>query len=105
MIALLYATFPDWPTAERIAAQLVEEQLAACCNLLPAMQSIYRWEGAVQQAEEVAMLVKTTPSTAGAAMARIAALHPYENPAILRLPVEDAHPAFAAWVAAETKPR
>jgi L-alanine-DL-glutamate epimerase-like enolase superfamily enzyme len=74
-ITLIYAPFPSLETAQSVARQLIEEQLAACCNLIPGMQSIYRWEGAIEEASEVVLLVKTTAAVASAAVARIAALH------------------------------
>jgi periplasmic divalent cation tolerance protein len=97
-ITLIYAPFPSLETAQSVARQLIEEQLAACCNLIPGMQSIYRWEGAIEEASEVVLLVKTTAAVASAAVARIAALHPYETPAILAFSTSDAPTSFRAWV-------
>ncbi len=97
-LTLLYTPFPDSDSARRAATALVAERLVACCNLLPGMQSIYRWEGAVTEASETVLLAKTTPAMAGRAMQRLAALHPYDTPAILCLPVSEAHPEFVAWV-------
>ncbi len=102
---LLYTTWPDEETALAAARTLVDERLAACVNVLGAAASVYRWQGAVEQTTEVGALVKTTADRANAACARIAALHPYETPAILAIPVDAAgtHGPFAEWIAHETR--
>ncbi|MFH5803775.1 divalent-cation tolerance protein CutA [Alienimonas sp. DA493] len=100
-VAFLYATAPDAQTAATLARTLVEERLIACGNVLPTMRSVYRWEGAVTEAAEAALIAKTTADRADAATARLAELHPYEVPAITRFDAASALPAFAAWVADE----
>lgn len=100
-LKLVYATYPSLAGAEAAARQLVEARLVACANILPAMVSVYRWEGQVERADEVVLLLKTTAAQAGAVVEAVRAGHPYEVPAIVILPVEGTHPAFAAWVAAE----
>lgn len=102
-ICLIYTTLPDEAHAETIGRNLVDGHLAACCNILPPMRSIYWWEGAVQESPEVAMIVKTT-QIAPAAMARISRLHPYENPAILQLPVTTGAADYLAWVGRSVLP-
>jgi periplasmic divalent cation tolerance protein len=104
MTCLIYTTFPDIEHATATARDLVNAHLAACCNILPGMQSVYWWEGAVQEQGEVVMLVKTTNRMAGPAMARIARLHPYENPAILQLPVQTGAADYLAWIARTVLP-
>lgn len=106
-VQLLYVTAPDAETGERIGRALVEERLAACVNILPGMRSVYRWEGAMEAAEEAVMIVKTTERRAAAARDRILALHPYGEPCVLALPVAQAASAagFLDWIAAETHPR
>ena len=101
---LLYATFPNADLAQRIGRMLVEEHLAACCNLLGPIHAIYWWEGAVQEAPEAAMIVKTTPAMAAAATARIVSQHPYDNPAVLQLPIEGGAMEFLAWIAMSVLP-
>lgn len=101
-ITLLYVTVPQHALAEVIGRTLVEESLAACVNILGDIGSIYRWEGKIEQAAEVALLVKTASSTAEAAIARIATLHPYACPAILALPVNGGFSPFLAWVGKES---
>ncbi len=105
-IAYLYATAPDLKTAERIAGALIDERLAACVNVLPMLVSVYRWKGAVERAKEVAMIVKTRATLAGAAADRLRRLHPYEIAAVAAFgaPTTAADSAFADWVYAETAP-
>jgi periplasmic divalent cation tolerance protein len=101
-VKILYSTFPSVVSAEAAARRLVEARLAACGNILPALVSIYEWQGKLERSEEVILLLKTTADAAPAAMAALRAAHPYEVPAILLLGVEEALPAFGAWVAAQT---
>lgn len=105
-IRIIYTTTPDRQTAETIAAALVEARLAACVNILPGLRSIYRWQGAIESSDEVALIVKTSAAAANSAVDRIRALHPSQTPAISALVVDEAatDPDFAAWVAAETPP-
>lgn len=99
---LVYSTFPSVASAEAAARRLVEARLAACGNILPAMISFYEWQGSMERSEEVVLLLKTTAVAAPALMAALAEQHPYEVPAILLLDVEQAAPAFAHWVEAQT---
>jgi periplasmic divalent cation tolerance protein len=100
-IVSVYAVFADADEAQRIARTVVEEGLAACANVLGPCRSIYRWQGAVEEADEVAALFKARADKAEALTARIAALHSYDVPAIAVWPVESAWPAYADWVKAE----
>lgn len=86
--------------AERIAATLVEERLAACVQILP-MRSVYRWRGGIERADEWQLQAKTSAALTERVEARIKALHSYELPEIAMLPVE-ASAGYAGWVAAET---
>lgn len=99
-IVFLYVTAPDEAAAERIGAALVEARAAACVNILPRIRSIYRWDGAVERANEAAMIVKTTTAAAGRARAVIGALHPYETPAIAAIPIDASRSAekFIDWI-------
>ncbi len=101
-IVSVYAVFADAAEAERIARAVVEERLAACANILGPCRSIYRWQGRVEESEEVATIFKTSADRAEALVARIAALHSYEVPAIAIWPIADALAAYVAWVTAET---
>ncbi len=96
---LVLSTFPDAETARRIARTLVEERLAACGNLIPGIESIYRWQGEVETAREALVLFKTTQAAYPALEARLKALHPYEVPEILALPpTATGWPPYLAWV-------
>lgn len=101
MIALVQTSFPDRATAERIGRLAVETRLAACCNILGACRSIYRWRGEVEEADEVIVLFKTAPVRARRLVERLTALHPYELPAIEWWEAAVA-PAIEEWVALET---
>jgi len=93
-------TFPDRDTAIALARTLVDERLAACVNLLPAALSIYRWEGEVEQAEEVLAVIKTTEACLPALMTRPNALHPYDCPELIALDAVAGLPAYLEWVQA-----
>ncbi len=101
-IVSVYAVFADADEAERVARIVVEERLAACANILGPCRSIYRWQGKVEEADEVAAIFKTTEAAALRLIARIAALHSYEVPAIAVWPIAGAPDAYAAWVTTET---
>jgi periplasmic divalent cation tolerance protein len=102
-IVTVYATFPDAGKAARIARALVEERLAACANLLGPCRSIYRWEGKVEETQEVAALFKTTRAGAEPLLARLAELHSYDVPAAVVWPIAEAVPAYAEWVTSEVR--
>ncbi len=102
-ILVLLSTCPDVATAERIARDLVEASLVACVNVLPGLRSIYRWNGAVQADEEVLMILKTTADRLTAARQRLVALHPYDLPEVVALPVADGHHPYLQWVADSTR--
>ena len=93
---------PDMETAGRIGRALVEERLAASANAVPGVHSIYRWRGAVQEASEVLLVVKTASDRVPALAARVRDLHPYELPAVVALPVVDGSAAYLDWIAAES---
>ncbi len=98
----VYTTYPSIVEAEEAGRALVEQGLAACVNILPGMISHYRWQGALERAEETMMLIKTRASLAGAVSAQVKAGHPYETPAILVLPIESVDQTYLAWLMAET---
>ena len=103
-ILICFCTCPDPASAERIAASLVQERLAACVNILPGLRSVYRWEGAVEAADEVLLLVKTGADAYPALQDRLRALHPYELPELLAVEPAAGLPAYLDWVAAQTRP-
>lgn len=91
-------TFPDEEVAARIARALVEEQLAACVNLVPGLRSIYRWQGAVQDDREVLGIAKTTRARVEALRRRVVELHPYQVAEVIALPVVAGHLPYLDWV-------
>lgn len=95
---------PDAATATRIADALVGERLAACVSVLPGMRSTYRWQGAVERADEVLLLIKTAAERVPALSARIVALHPYELPEVVAVEAAAGLPAYLDWVAAQSTP-
>ena len=100
-IVSVYAVFANEEEARRIARAVVEERLAACANLLGPCQSIYRWQGKIEEAGEVAAIFKTRADAAARLVARIAELHSYEVPAIVVWPIADASGDYARWVEEE----
>ena len=101
-IVSLYATFGSAAEAERICRQLVEEKLAACANILAPCRSIYRWQGKVEEAEEVPALLKTARERAPALLTRLGELHSYDVPAAVIWPIEQSLAGYADWIVAET---
>ncbi|MEQ8227612.1 MAG: divalent-cation tolerance protein CutA [Rhodospirillales bacterium] len=99
---LIYMTATDTDEAFRISEALVAENLIACANVLGAMQSVYRWEGAVQRGEEVAVLLKTREELVEQVLARAAALHSYDCPCLIVLDVTGGHAPFLGWIQTET---
>ncbi|MEX2199029.1 MAG: divalent-cation tolerance protein CutA [Burkholderiales bacterium] len=105
MSALLVLTnLPDRAAAEKLADALIEKRVAACINILAPCRSVYRWQGAVQHDEEHPVLIKSTQAAYPALEAQIRALHPYELPEIVAVPIERGLPAYLDWVAAQTQP-
>lgn len=98
----IYVTTANEADASMIARTVVEERLAACANLLGAINSIYWWDGKVCEGEEVALVLKTSSARKGELIDRIKQLHNYECPAIVCLPIVDGNPDFLKWIALET---
>jgi periplasmic divalent cation tolerance protein len=97
-VTSLYVLFASAEEAEAIGRTVVEERLAACINILGPVRSIYRWQGAVETAEEVAAILKTGRDQADALITRIAALHSYDVPCIVTWPVDKLLRSYADWV-------
>jgi periplasmic divalent cation tolerance protein len=97
-VVSVYAVFADADEAARIGRLVVEERLAACVNILGPVHSIYRWNGAIETAAEVAAIFKTADHRADALFARIAALHSYEVPCICTSPIDKILASYADWV-------
>jgi len=100
---LVYTTWPSVVEAEAAGRNIVERRLAACVNILPGMISHYWWRGAIERAEEVVMIVKTRASLSEAVRAAVKAMHAYETPAIMVLPVESLDPDYQAWIVEQAR--
>ncbi|MDH5831642.1 divalent-cation tolerance protein CutA [Luteimonas sp. M1R5S18] len=96
-------TCPDAASARRIADALVEARLAACVNVLPGITSVYRWQGKVEQADEVLLVAKTVRARLDALTRQVQALHPYELPEVVAVEISGGLPAYLDWIAAETR--
>jgi periplasmic divalent cation tolerance protein len=99
---LVYSTFPSVAEAERIGGALVDRSLAACVNIFPGMTAIYVWEGKRQSETEAAMIIKTRADLAEAVMAETRKLHPYDNPALVVLPIAGGSADFLRWIGEQT---
>lgn len=97
-VLLCYCTCPDAASALRIAETLVGEKLAACVNRIPGIQSTYRWQGNVITDAEELLLIKTTAARFDALKERLLAMHPYDLPELMAVPVERGHEAYLDWV-------
>ena len=89
---------PDAEHARRIATALVEERLAACVQIVPGIESVYRWKGAIETANETLLLIKTAQSKWDGLLAAVQRLHPYEVPEILAVPVERGLESYLDWM-------
>ncbi len=101
--AIVFTTLPCEMDIETFATTLLDEHLAACVNVLPPMDSIYRWKGGVERERERQVLLKTTMARVDSLTARIAQLHPYEVPELLVMPVIGGSDAYLKWVSDATR--
>ena len=99
---LIYVTASNLEEAKSIGRKLVEERLVACVNILPHMSSIYRWQGKVEEGEEVVMITKTTEQLVERTIVRVKQLHSYECPCVVAVPIVAGNPEFLAWISGET---
>ncbi|MCA9513258.1 MAG: divalent-cation tolerance protein CutA [Myxococcota bacterium] len=104
-VSVVLVTAPDDAVAARIARALVDERLAACVSLVPGVRSVYRWEGAVEDATEVLLIAKTAAARVEALARRVSEIHPYDLPETLALPASGGSDAYLAWVRAESTNR
>ena len=105
MPALLVITnCPDAATADTLATALIEQRLAACVNVLAPCRSVYHWQGAVERADEIPLLIKTSTERYAELEAAIRAQHPYTVPEIIAVPISHGLPDYLQWVADETRP-
>lgn len=101
-ILLVITNLPDAPSAEKLARQLIEAHAAACVNQLAPCTSTYRWQGNIETATEVPLLIKTTPDAYQRLEKMILAAHPYELPEIIAVPVTAGLPTYLDWVNGQT---
>jgi len=99
---LIYTTFPSLDDAKRVGDALVAARLAACVNMLPGMISIFEWQDARAEANEVVMIIKTRGSLTEAVLKETKRLHPYELPALLVLPTQGGSAEYCGWIASQT---
>lgn len=104
-VRVVLVTAPDSESGASIARKLVQERLVACVNLLPAVRSIYRWEGRVEDDGEVLLVIKTSAARCDAVAGRVKDLHPYELPEVIALPVVGGSPGYLDWVVRESEER
>ena len=97
-ILLALSTFPDRETAQRIANQLVTEKFAACANILPAIESIYRWKEKIESENETLVFFKLSEDRQSAFQEKLRSLHPYEVPEVIFVPVSNGLPEYLRWV-------
>jgi periplasmic divalent cation tolerance protein len=100
---LVMTNMPDAVAAHALARQLVESKLAACVNLMPGVQSVYRWQGSIEEAAEVTLFVKTTERRYDELEAAIRAGHPYDLPEIIAVRIAYGSASYQHWIAGETQ--
>lgn len=103
-VLLVLTNCPDAMVADRIARALVENRLAACVNQLPPVNSTFRWQGAIESATEVTLLIKCTRDRYPAVEEAIRQLHPYQVPEIIAVPIAVGFGPYLRWVDEETQP-
>jgi periplasmic divalent cation tolerance protein len=97
-ILLALSTFPDTETARKISNQLVAEKLAACANILPSVESIYRWKEKIESGNETLVFFKLSEDGQSAFQEKLRSLHPYDVPEIIFVPVSNGLPEYLGWV-------
>lgn len=95
---MVFCTTPDINTARRLAADLVEKKYAACVNIQAGIESVYEWQGKIEQEPEVLMIIKTSSARYPALEKWLAQAHPYDTPEIIAVPVEQGLPDYIQWV-------
>jgi periplasmic divalent cation tolerance protein len=101
---VVWTTVPSMEKANEIAHSVVSARLAACVNIVPGVQSVYRFEGRVHSEAEVQLFIKTTQHRLGALFAWLEQAHPYKVPELLAVPVHRASLPYGRWLREETKP-
>jgi periplasmic divalent cation tolerance protein len=98
-ILLALSTFPDRETAQRISNQLVTEKFAACANILPAVESVYRWKEKIESGNETLVFFKLSEDRQSEFQEKLRSLHPYDVPEIIVVPISSGLPEYLRWVA------
>jgi len=102
-VILVLTNVPDAECGAAIARRLVEDHLSACVNVLPGVRSVYRWQDAIEESKEITLMIKTTASRYAQVEAAIKAMHPYDLPEVVALPVTEGSLAYLDWVRGETR--
>lgn len=100
-VLLVMTNLPDAASAQALARALVQAKLAACVNLQPGVLSVYRWQGKIEQANEVTLIIKTTQARYHQIEQAILAAHPYDLPEVIAMPLTG-HAAYLHWIQQET---
>lgn len=100
---LVMTNCPDMAAAKALAQLLVERRLAACVNILPGVQSLYRWQGVIEEAAEVALSIKTVGARYAELEKVIQRAHPYDVPEIIAMPIARGSVAYLQWIGEETR--
>ena len=95
---LVLVTCPTKTVARRIASQLITRHLAACVNIIPGVESLFWWQGTLNQAQEVLLLIKTTRSRFESLRRAVVSLHPYDVPEVIALPLVAGHQPYLRWI-------
>lgn len=98
---LVICNVPDMTIAKLIATTIVENKLAACVNILPQVQSLYMWDGKLEESNEITLLIKTTASCYNALENKIKELHPYELPEIIAINIDNGLPEYLQWLSSQ----
>jgi periplasmic divalent cation tolerance protein len=97
-VFVVLVTAPDADQAAQLGRALVEQKLVACANVVPAVRSIYRWEGRIEDSTEALLVLKTPRFRMKELVDRVTELHPYDVPEVIALPVEEGHARYLDWV-------
>ena len=98
-VLIAFCTFPDADTARKIVREIIDANLAACGNVIPQIESIYRWQGKVEESKEVLLIIKTTEAAAARVKDAIREMHSYELPECIVISITDGSESYLKWIA------